>query len=165
MAEPGPNCGFRGRGGPWVIVQALLMAAALACAGVPTLSWHYDHRTAAAGAALIAAGAWLGIRGAIDLGANRTAYPRPREGGALIQTGIYAWVRHPLYTSVMTLCLGWSLLWRSGCSLGFSLALIPFFNRKARLEEHWLAAVFPQYLDYAKRTPRFIPNPWRRRRS
>jgi protein-S-isoprenylcysteine O-methyltransferase Ste14 len=75
----------------------------------------------------------------------------------LVQRGIYARVRHPLYTSVMLASLGWALIWQSGSSLLAALALVPFFHAKARREERWLCETFPDYADYASRVPRFIP--------
>lgn len=109
------------------------------------------------GAALFIAGAWFGIAGAIDLGRNRTPYPRPLGTSSLVQHGIYARVRHPLYTSVMLLSVAWALFWQSGPSLVASLALVPFFYGKARREERWLLEKFPAYAEYARRVPRFFP--------
>jgi protein-S-isoprenylcysteine O-methyltransferase Ste14 len=74
-----------------------------------------------------------------------------------VQHGIYARVRHPLYTSVMLASLGWALIWQSWPAFFAALALLPFFHAKARREEQWLSAQFPGYPDYARRVPRFLP--------
>ena len=76
------------------------------------------------------------------LGKNRTPYPQPRADSELIQHGIYARVRHPLYTSVMLASLGWAMIWQSAAAFGAALVLIPFFHAKARREERWLGEQF-----------------------
>ena len=111
----------------------------------------------AAGAGLFGLGGYLGIVEVVVLGRNRTPYPQPREGSLLVQRGIYARVRHPLYTSVMVASVGWALIWQSAPAFIAALVLIPFFHAKARREERWLRERFPDYPDYEDRVPRFIP--------
>jgi len=112
------------------------------------------------GGILVGLGAFFGLAGALALKGNRTAFPRPRANSRLIREGIYSRVRHPLYTSVMLVSAGWAIAWNSPAAVAVTLAMVPFFYAKARLEESWLAEKFPDYQDYAKRVPRFIP--WRR---
>jgi protein-S-isoprenylcysteine O-methyltransferase Ste14 len=109
------------------------------------------------GATLFIVGGYFGIGGVLVLGKNRTPYPQPRAGSALVQHGIYARVRHPLYTSVMLASLGWALLWQSAAAFIAALTLIPFFYAKAIREERWLGQTFSGYADYARRVPRFFP--------
>jgi len=147
---------FVDRGGVWVVIQALLMIAVVALG----VAFHGDWTSVpviATGALLFLTGGYFGIAGAMVLGRNRTPYPLPRDGSELVQNGIYARLRHPLYTSVMLASFGWGLIWQSSASLLAALALVPFFHAKARREERWLCEKFPSYRDYAKRVPRFIP--------
>jgi protein-S-isoprenylcysteine O-methyltransferase Ste14 len=150
-----PNSFFE-RGGAWVVIQFLLLTAVI----VLGVAFHGDWThvpTIATGALLFILGGYFGIAGVIVLGRNRTAYPRPCAGSELVQRGIYARVRHPLYTSLMLASVGWALMWQSGYSLMAALVLLPFFHAKAGLEERWLREKYPDYADYAKRVPRFIP--------
>ena len=152
---PGANT-FLARVGAWVVGQSVLMAAVI----VLGVSFHGDwSRLAviATGVGLLVVGGYFGIAGVLVLGRNRTAYPKPRDGSELVQRGIYARVRHPLYTSVILSSLGWACIWQSGPAFAAALALIPFFHAKARREERWLDAMFPGYTNYAKQVPRFIP--------
>ena len=147
---------FLERGGGWVVIQFLLMITVI----VLGTAFHGDWTRVpliVAGAFLFLVGACFGIAGVKVLGRNRTAYPRPRDGSDLVQNGIYARVRHPLYTSVMLSSFGWALIWQSSSSFVAALALIPFFYAKARREERWLCAKFPGYAVYARRVPGFIP--------
>ena len=148
--------GFLARGGAWVVVQSILMTAVL----VLGVKYHGDWMRLpmiAAGAGLFFAGGCFGIAGVAVLGRNRTPFPQPRDGSELVQRGIYARMRHPLYTSVMLAALGWALIWQSWPAFIAALVLIPFFHAKARREERWLRNKFPDYTDYERRVPRFIP--------
>ena len=147
---------FRERGGGWVVAQAGLMLAVLVM-GVTSRGEGSNPPLLATGALLIVVGGYFGITGVRGLGRNRTPFPRPLPEGELVQTGIYGRVRHPLYTSVILVSLGWALVWQSRPALGVAGLLIPFFYAKARREERWLAARFPGYGEYAQRVPRFIP--------
>lgn len=88
---------------------------------------------------------------------NFNIHPTPRVGGKLVAHGPYRWIRHPMYTAVnllglaCTLALGSVLAWLLWGIL--SLVLLG----KAMLEEHWMAALHPAYVDYMARTRRFIP--------
>lgn len=109
------------------------------------------------GAVLLGVGAIVGLLGAIGLGRGLTPFPKPAPDMRLVQNGIYAIIRHPLYTSVMAAALGWALVWQSWPALLVGLALIPLLDLKSRREERWLREQFPEYSEYAKRVHRFIP--------
>lgn len=150
-----PN-GFLERGGAWVLTQFFLMTAVILLAVI----FHGDWARVwliTAGSGLFALGGVFGIAGVAVLGRNRTPFPKPREHSEFVQRGIYAWVRHPLYTSVMLASFGWALIWQSGSALVAAVALIPLFVAKARREERWLREKFPGHAGYEKRVPRFIP--------
>jgi protein-S-isoprenylcysteine O-methyltransferase Ste14 len=96
------------------------------------------------------------------LGANHirdylTPLPYPVDHSRLVQHGVYAIVRHPLYTSLLLAGLAWTLY---NLSLSHLLALIVcfgFFDHKARREEAWLTERHPEYSGYARRVRKFIP--------
>jgi len=147
---------FFQRGGVWVIAQFVLMAAVL------ILAWQcrghgWGGWLVWLGTALLASGAVFGLAGVVALGRGITPLPKPAARAQFVQTGIYARVRHPLYTSVILGSLGWALVWRSWPALAVALALIPFFHAKARREERWLRESFSGYADYEKRVPKFLP--------
>ena len=156
MTDATKASGFIARGGAWVMAQSILMTPVI----VLGVTFHGDWTrlpVIAAGAGLFVTGGYFGIAGVVVLGRNRRPYPQPREGSELVQHGVYAQVRHPLYTSVMLASLGWSLIWQSWPSFIAALVLIPFFHAKARREERWLREQFSGYADYERRVPRFIP--------
>ena len=154
---PGPNK-FLGRGGAWVLIQFVLMTAVVLMAMLFGGDWTRIG-VIVVGGMLFAGGAVFGIAGVNVLGRNRTTFPQPLADAELVQHGIYARVRHPLYTGVMLLSLGWALIWQSPAAFVTALVQIPFFLAKARREERWLREKFPGYAEYARRVPRFLPRP------
>ena len=154
MDSTSPKDTARGTG--WVVVQFGLMFALLAAGPLASAHWSGGWGWVPGGVLLVI-GAWVGVRGARDLGEQRTPLPRPKADGTLVTSGIYAHVRHPLYLSVVTLGFAWALLWRSVPALVLAVLQILFFDLKARREERWLRERFAAYDDYARRVKRLIP--------
>ena len=104
---------------------------------------------------------WLGIIGvlvcAASLRSSLTVVPIPKEDGQLSTTGLYRYVRHPMYSSVIIFALGIGL--NSGSLIKYLLVLFLYllFYAKSVYEERYLKLKYPGYADYAKRIPRFIP--------
>lgn len=144
------------RGGVWVLAQAVLMAAVFTLA-VLRHARNPHPAFVACGVLTMIAGAAIGLAGAVALGHNLTPLPHPRDESRLVRSGIYARIRHPLYTSVTLAALGWALAWQSWPAGLAALCLAPFFAAKARREERWLRAKFPEYDEYARQTPGFLP--------
>jgi protein-S-isoprenylcysteine O-methyltransferase Ste14 len=146
---------FFQRGGVWVAGQAVLLTAVALLAvcfrggGFPIVVM--------AGVALMLMGAGVALAGAMALGSNLTPFPKPSDSAQLVRHGIYAVVRHPLYTSVIAVAIGWALVWQSWPALLVAAMLIPFFHAKARHEERWLREKFSDYAGYEQRVRRFIP--------
>ncbi|MHB1305618.1 MAG: methyltransferase family protein [Limisphaerales bacterium] len=93
---------FYERGGSWVLVQSVLMPLVLALGPLsPGVDGPFWMRMAAL--VLLGLGAGIGVMGTWVLGRNRTIFPRPNDGSHLIQHGVYALIRHPLYSSVTLL--------------------------------------------------------------
>jgi protein-S-isoprenylcysteine O-methyltransferase Ste14 len=150
------NDGFVQRGGIWVLSQGLLLLGVIASA----LLWRNQWRSSVAilcGILLLLAAGVCGIAGVLTLGRNLTPFPRPSASTRLAYGGIYALMRHPLYTAVMCGSVGWALVWASWPALLAALALAPFFDAKARREERWLRQRFPEYAGYEQRVRRFLP--------
>ena len=147
---------FLDRGGGWVLGQSVLMLAGVIL-GPGVNSGPWAPWTGFASLVLLVAGGAVGVAGAMALKYNRTIFPKPKQGSRLIQAGIYRWVRHPLYTSLMLLSAGWGLLWCSPLALLIGGVLALFLNAKAAREERWLREQFPDYAEYERRVRRFVP--------
>jgi protein-S-isoprenylcysteine O-methyltransferase Ste14 len=147
---------FFQRGGGWVLVQSGLLGAVVLLA-VFSHGSGFHPVIVIVGAVLMLIGAAVSLAGALALGRNLTPFPKPAEEAQLVRHGIYAVIRHPLYTSVIAGSIGWALVWQSWLALLVAASLIPFFHAKARHEERWLREKFPEYADYEKKVRRFIP--------
>jgi len=147
---------FVQRGGLWVLGQGVLLCAVVAggifCRG----QWHSLPITLC-GVGLLLLAACCGLAGTISLGRSLTPFPKPLDCTALVTTGIYRLIRHPLYTAVFCGSVGWAMVWRSWPALLAALALAPFFDAKARQEERWLRQRFPEYSSYERQIRRFVP--------
>lgn len=113
------------------------------------------------GSALAVAGLVMLALGFRDLGPSLTPYPEPLEKAQLVDRGIYARVRHPLYGGLILGSTGISLVATSGAGLALAAGLAALLYRKSSWEEARLAARYPEYAAYRRRVrARLVP--WRR---
>jgi protein-S-isoprenylcysteine O-methyltransferase Ste14 len=101
---------------------------------------------------------WLGYLAHRTLGPNYTPDLRTKVRHQVVAEGIYAWIRHPMYTSFFLLLAAYFLLsanWLIGLlGLGYSLLVV----ERAGHEEHMLIERFgDEYCAYMQRTGRFVP--------
>jgi protein-S-isoprenylcysteine O-methyltransferase Ste14 len=141
-----------------VAIQGLLLVA-IAAVGILGPAWAGGIRVATfiGGALLIAAGLVLAVRGIRDLRDALTPLPYPRADADLVETGVYARVRHPIYGGLVVAAAGWGLLTASPAALAGAVLLLGFFELKSRREEAWLEDRFAGYAAYRARTRRLIP--------
>lgn len=151
---------FWQRGGGWVLAQGGLMAAVLAASFLRTGRFEPPAALQAFGVLAISWGACVGIAGVWELRDSRTIFPQPKPQARLVTSGIYRWIRHPLYSSLMGLSWGWGAWCGSWWVWAAAAALTGFLWLKANREERWLRERFPEYADYARRVARFIPGLW-----
>lgn len=149
------------RGEWYVVAQAGLMAAVLFA---PMLdgraigrSTPFTDVTVIAGGTLCIVGLAFMLLGSVGLGKNLSPFPKPRDVSSLVETGIFSVVRHPIYTGITLCALGWSLACHSTAAFVVALALLTFFDFKARREERWLEAKFSGYAAYRARVRKLIP--------
>jgi len=81
-----------------------------------------------------------------------------------ITTGVYAWVRHPMYLGSLLVLLGLFVATLSLLSLLVWVGLFAFFDRMATYEERDLCRVLgEQYLNYQRQVPKWLPHVKRRK--
>lgn len=110
---------------------------------------------------LVLAGAVVGLLGMVEhWRRNKTIpyiTPKPNASVGLVDSGIYRYIRHPLYTGVLLGALGVAIGHGHALVLVIALLLVVFFAVKARFEEKLLRQTYPTYAEYMTRTGRFIP--------
>jgi protein-S-isoprenylcysteine O-methyltransferase Ste14 len=135
---------FRHAGGPWLAAPmfrftefSFWIAVALVAIGLCFAGWARIHL----------AGNWSGT---VTL----------KQDHSLTRTGPYRFVRHPIYTGILTAILGTAIAtceWRGLVAL---LLVTLAFLRKISIEERFLTDQFGDaYLRYKAEVPALIPRP------
>ncbi len=99
--------------------------------------------------------AWWARR---HLGRNWSAVVAVKVGHGLVQSGPYRWIRHPIYTAMLTMAVGTALV--SGTlhgALGAGVMALAY-ARKIPMEEQVLGETFGEvYADYRRRSWALVP--------
>ena len=147
------------RGGRWVAAQFVLMFLVFGFAWLPPGWGSASTMLTALGASLALVGAILAVWSWRTLDRSATPFPRPRPGGRLIDSGPYAYVRHPVYTGGLLFFAGFALATSPAVFLPVA-ALAVLWRNKAALEEEWLEQRYDEYGDYRDRVRgAFVPKP------
>ena len=132
----------------WVAAQTVLMAGVV-------VSWFFPPLVKGVvpqvvGGVLLAAGAVLLVTARVTMGRSFTVRPRPRAEGSLVTGGPFRIVRHPTYLGALLVLAGGSLF-HSWTGLALTGLLAVLWAGKARVEERYLSARFPEYAEYRER--------------
>jgi len=79
------------------------------------------------------------------------------QARAVVRSGPYAVVRHPLYTGELVALLGTVLVHPGVWSIAVWTAILCLQTYRVRHEEAILAATLEDYRDYQRSTPQLIP--------
>ncbi len=112
----------------------------------------------AIGVPVAAAGAVLGLFAGRRLGRALTPTPVPISGAGLRTDGAYGSVRHPIYSAVLLMVLGYVIAIGSLASVVWAVAMLAFFMVKSRWEDRLLLAEYrAEWQDWARGTGRLVP--------
>ena len=116
----------------------------------------------AAGVVLFSLGLWLFHRSHVDLSTNWSVSLDIRENHALITSGVYRRVRHPMYSAIFLQAVGQALIapnWIVGAF--YVCASILMFSFRVRPEEQMMLQQFGDaYEMYMRKSERLIPGIW-----
>ena len=145
------------RGGIWVVGQFVILGVLLVL-GVIDPSRQPGSLWASVVATLLCVNSiTVGTLAFKHLGRNLTAFPKPKDDGALVTDGVYAYVRHPIYTAFISGATAYALYqgsWWSGIGV---IILAVWLELKSRREEQFLRSMFADYPTYMQRVKKFIP--------
>ena len=152
---------WRGERGEWYAALQLALIL-LVVFGPSTLAGYpkwpvFTTCLRISGASLMVCGVVLGAAALRRLRPSITASGALKPEGALVTSGPYRFVRHPVYTAQMLLTFGWSLALGGWLTSLYAIALIVVLNFKSLKEERRLLQRFPEYRDYQSRTRKFVP--------
>ncbi|WXT99877.1 MAG: hypothetical protein Ctma_0581 [Catillopecten margaritatus gill symbiont] len=88
---------------------------------------------------------------------NLNIVPTLKDQHQLVTSGIYRWIRHPMYTSVLALCFAFATTNDHKIAQLVMLVLLVDLVLKSNLEEKLLTQRFDSYQNYKSKTGRFIP--------
>lgn len=116
-----------------------------------------------AGLALVIAGVVFNIYGRVLLKSSWANQIRIYEGQRLLTSGPFAFVRHPLYASLIWIFVGGSLIYANPLSLLMTLGVFaPMMYVRAKKEDSLLLEAFgEEFEEYRNRTGMFFPRVWR----
>ena len=115
-----------------------------------------------AGVVLFSLGLWLFHRSHVDLSTNWSVRLDIRENHALITSGVYRRVRHPMYAAILLQAIGQALVvpnWTVGAFYLFAFMLM--FSFRVGSEEQMMLQHFgDEYEIYMRKSQRLIPGIW-----
>jgi len=108
------------------------------------------------------AGWWLITQSMKENAFASPAVRHQKEGGHhIVDTGVYSFVRHPMYAGCLPWIFGTALWLQSWTAAVVSLLTIPVLMARIGLEERFLISHLDGYSGYRKRVPyRLVPYLW-----
>ena len=153
-SQPGLTAGDRG------LIGVAVVCLGLAIAGRS----HFDGLAVGAlwvrvlGLAVLVASSVFTLWARFSLGTMWSVAPRVTGDHQLRTRGPYAVTRHPIYTGVLGMLLGATLLSGIGQWIVLFPAALIVFEVKIRMEERLMVAAFPdEYPRYRRQVPQLIP--------
>ncbi len=107
---------------------------------------------------LIALSIALGLMAVINMRpSNLNIVPTLKDKHQLVTHGIYRFIRHPMYTSVLLFCLACALTINNNQATIVMFVLLIDLILKSNVEEKLLSERFETYPNYKNKTGRFLP--------
>lgn len=143
---------------PLAIAGVLLIADSTPWPFLQREIWPYRSAFHWIALALTIAGLAFALWARSSLGRNWSGSVQVKSQHALVRSGPYRWVRHPIYTGLLAALLGTAVAldqWRGVLAFVIVLAALLY---KLRLEERWMTETFgDSYRDYRKHSKALIP--------
>jgi len=83
-----------------------------------------------------------------------------KEGHALVRTGPYRYLRHPIYTGLLVAFLGTAITIGEWRGLVAFLVMLVSLGIKSRAEEARMRETFPEYAQYQRESAAIVPFIW-----
>jgi len=98
-----------------------------------------------------------GVLQLMSLVALRRGFTIMSEARVLVRSGIYRWIRHPVYASHFLINLCYTLVHFHAYTVALYVVFVSGQILRARIEERKLTTAFPEYEEYRKTAGMFFP--------
>lgn len=93
------------------------------------------------------------------MSSHKAIFDEVRDTPRVISTGLFSYLRHPLYLAALLFYVGFLFTTLSIISLVLFVVVFIFYDYIAAFEEKQLEKKFGQeYIDYKKKTPKWLPS-------
>jgi len=133
-------------------ILVFIQFTAIIVLGIYAGLWSVWYTQLIAGIGLI-----IGVTAITQMKLQVNVYPDVIEGRPLLTSGIYKFIRHPMYTSVLLVSLAWVLERATILSIIIWSILCVNLMIKIQYEEELLLKKFPKYEEYKQKPRRLIP--------
>ena len=104
---------------------------------------------------------FLGISFYLVSKSHKSVLEQLHDPPQLVDSGVYAWVRHPMYLGTLLFCLAFIFISVSLVSIAIWIAFFIFYDRMATYEEKSLIEILGQpYIAYKKQVSKWFPRVW-----
>jgi protein-S-isoprenylcysteine O-methyltransferase Ste14 len=141
-----------------IVASSICHLAYIAGPDIPNVPWR--PWLVALGYALLVGGLLLWFRAVTSFGLDSLLmlYVYHPQEGPRLTTGPYRFIRHPVYSAALHIGFGVAMIHADWYALLVALLLPLFFAGWTRLvEEPELIERFPEYAEYRRRVPAFVP--------
>ena len=92
---------------------------------------------------------------------HKAALKQVKDPPKLVDSGVYSWIRHPMYLGTLLFCLSFLFISFSLMSFGLWIIFFIFYDRMATYEERNLIEMLGDgYITYQKRVSKWFPMVW-----
>jgi protein-S-isoprenylcysteine O-methyltransferase Ste14 len=154
---PSPASSFGTRSGRvWFAIQGAIALALLVAPVFSRAHWSPVLRNLGLVIAVLAV--LLLVWSYRVLGSSHSPWTTPLEGAALVISGPYRIVRHPVYAAYLLIGLGFEVMLASPVGLIVVAVGFLYYDRRTHEEERWLITKYSGYAGYRERVPgRLLP--------
>ncbi|WP_299183856.1 isoprenylcysteine carboxylmethyltransferase family protein [uncultured Aquimarina sp.] len=139
----------------FVFIQFVLFLVYIIDLKIVSVSWlPFLDKT---GLFILIMGILIVLVSLVQLNKNLSPFPTPKLNSKLIKTGLYKFMRHPIYTGILGIAFGYGFYIGSIFKLMIATFIFVLFYFKSKYEEKKLLGFFSEYEAYKKTTGRFLP--------
>ena len=136
-----------------LLTQCLLGYLLVTFAG----DWTSEVILVVIASAFILCGFAIGITALWNLRKSFAVAPQPRDNVELIQSGIYKYIRHPMYSAIFFVTTGILVARFTPEAIVVAIVIVIFFAVKIHFEEKALRKKYGGYEMYMTKTGRIFP--------